>query len=287
MAKNSSLTLLKLGSSFLFFLVGFLWDDIMTGVAMYRARNLLSNPKDNPTLPDMGFDLLPYANICKESMLPSLVLVIFMLATLFCHMIFDKQNGLVNFCRFCILDGIVMSLRATTVALTSLNNPWPQCDYCGGVDAGHCPQSLIESIWLTLQKFPLFDCGDLIFSGHTVHFLLCAFIWDEAGWGFRRRAQKFAANGLWRALLWIYVLCGVCTLIMCRFHYSVDVVVGAYISFLVWKYYDYLHLSGDDGYLARFITWIETPNSALIDEIEDRQPLTYWQHTRRAQGSRQ
>lgn len=50
----------------------------MTGVAMYRARNLLSNPKDNPTLPDMGFDLLPYANICKESMLPSLVLLIFM-----------------------------------------------------------------------------------------------------------------------------------------------------------------------------------------------------------------
>lgn len=102
----------------------------MTGVAMYRARNLLSNPKDNPTLPDMGFDLLPYANICKESMLPSLVLLVFMckylngdefsneviigfnsinfflVATLFRHMIFDKQNGLVNFCRFCILDGI-------------------------------------------------------------------------------------------------------------------------------------------------------------------------------------
>lgn len=45
---------------------------------MYRARNLLSNPKDNPVLPDLGFDLLPYANICKESMLPSLVLIIFM-----------------------------------------------------------------------------------------------------------------------------------------------------------------------------------------------------------------
>lgn len=50
----------------------------MTGVAMYRARNLLSNPKDNPTLPDMGFDLFPYVNICKESMLPNLVLLVFM-----------------------------------------------------------------------------------------------------------------------------------------------------------------------------------------------------------------
>ena len=151
------------------------------------------------------------------------------------------------------------------------------------MDAGHCPQSLVESIWLTMQKFPLFDCGDLIFSGHTVHFLLCAFIWDESGWGLRRRAKKLALNGVWRVLLWVYVIGGVCTLIMCRFHYSVDVVVGGYISFLVWKYYDYLLLSGDDGYLARFIAWIETPNDVLIGELEDLQPLAY-NRQRCAQG---
>ena len=37
----------------------------MTGVAMYRAKDLLQNPVTHPVLPDVGFDLIPYdEDIC-------------------------------------------------------------------------------------------------------------------------------------------------------------------------------------------------------------------------------
>jgi hypothetical protein len=52
--------------------------DLMTGVAMFRARNLLNNPLQNPVLPDIGFDLLPYPKICEGSLLPTYLLLILM-----------------------------------------------------------------------------------------------------------------------------------------------------------------------------------------------------------------
>jgi hypothetical protein len=60
-----------------------------------------------------------------------------------------------------------------TEVITSLNNPNPRCNNCGGV----CPTSLMDSIWLMIHHFPLKLCGGLIFSAHTCYFLLSALIW--------------------------------------------------------------------------------------------------------------
>ena len=56
------------------------------------------------------FDLLYLKNIINSKSV----------ATLFRHMLFDKQNGLVNFCRFCILDGIGKILGGWEYTLLNL-----------------------------------------------------------------------------------------------------------------------------------------------------------------------
>jgi hypothetical protein len=116
---------------------------------MFRSRNLLNNPTQNPVLPDIGFDLLPYSSICENSLLPTYLLLFLMCTRLnkdfiilistqqrihisskfffpvvtFCRMILFDDQGVIVFCRFAIVDGIVMSLRATTVAVTSVLTP--------------------------------------------------------------------------------------------------------------------------------------------------------------------
>jgi len=41
-------------------------SDIMTGVAMYRSRNLLQYPEKYPVLPDAGFDIIPEMSLCHN-----------------------------------------------------------------------------------------------------------------------------------------------------------------------------------------------------------------------------
>jgi hypothetical protein len=195
-------TVAKMCLALLFFSLGFLLDDVMTGVAMFRARNLLNHPTQNPTLPDIGFDLIPFPSFCDASLLPTYILLSVMLLT-FLRMIVFEHNGVIIFCRFALVDGVVMGLRATTVAATSLNNPWPPCNYCS---MGGCPENLRECIIYTLRRFPFYDCGDLIFSGHTVHYVMCALVWHAYHTG----------RSLWRLLLWCLVLFGLCTVVMCR-----------------------------------------------------------------------
>lgn len=168
------------------------------------------------------------------------------------------QDGWKVFCRFAICDGILMLMRGTTgsilhsspyplilVAVTSLNNPWPQCYECG-IDGG-CPETLFECVSYTVSRFPFvlfppldmliltmqYDCGDLIFSGHTVHFLLTFYSWIS----YRARAFKvvssrfpFFVDKLISLQIEIILnafaaLFGISMLLSCRFHYTIDIVV--------------------------------------------------------------
>lgn len=115
--------------------------DVMTGVAMYRSRALLQSPASHPTLPDVGFDLIPDFNaICHSSQIESYFLLsvmrtrplpphqsdesafdltILIVYTLFRMMVF-QEGGVNIFCRFAVVDGVLLLLRGTTVAVTSV-----------------------------------------------------------------------------------------------------------------------------------------------------------------------
>eukprot|EP01128_Nolandella_sp_AFSM9_P000870 TRINITY_DN10997_c0_g1_i1.p1 TRINITY_DN10997_c0_g1~~TRINITY_DN10997_c0_g1_i1.p1 ORF type:complete len:244 (+),score=12.94 TRINITY_DN10997_c0_g1_i1:57-734(+) len=204
----------------------------MTGVAMYRARDLLQDPTAHPTLPDIGFDIIPTVDaLCVYSNIESYFLITVMLYTLV-RMMLTGPDGWMVFCRFAVCDGILMMLRATTVSVTSLNNPWPECFQCG-IESG-CPSSLLECITYTVSRFPFYDCGDLIFSGHTVHFLLTGFVWIS--YSDRATKVEMIAN-------FFCVIIGLSMLLSCRFHYSIDILVAFYLTTAVWFGYHYATLT--------------------------------------------
>lgn len=124
----------------------------MTGVAMYRGRHLMNNPTANPPLPDLGFELIPdFHELCNESQIesyfllcvmsarlsllpsppvPLLPLIFFLVYTLIRMMIF-QPGGINIFCRFAVVDGLLMFLRGTTIVVTSVRSPLqalPQTD---------------------------------------------------------------------------------------------------------------------------------------------------------------
>jgi hypothetical protein len=159
-----------------FFIISFLLNDVMGGVAMYRmpkpAYGWPRRPElPNPVLPDLGFDLLPE---CGSVSIPTNILLFLMAITATRFLLFDRQRFEI-YCRFFVCDAVLLLFRSITIVATSLNNPSPDCYNCG---QAACPPTLWGCILLTLSKFPFFSCGDMMFSGHTVHFALCALTWS-------------------------------------------------------------------------------------------------------------
>lgn len=226
-------------------------------------------------LPDVGFDLLPF--IDKD--IATKPLVLFMLVS-FLRFITDSNRARI-FMRFMLVDAILLLMRGFTVATTSMPNPYPPCYNC----AGECPDSVWTAIWMTITKFPFFDCGDLMFSGHTVHFLLCAMLW-----------QKFTSNLLFKILAWAYTIPGILLLIICRMHYTNDVLIGAFLTYFVWSWYTLVidcHNNSkkmslnssqssivENNLLGRFILWAETTDEDenLQDDFSDNEEMISHSH---------
>eukprot|EP01104_Vermistella_antarctica_P001430 TRINITY_DN1147_c0_g1_i1.p1 TRINITY_DN1147_c0_g1~~TRINITY_DN1147_c0_g1_i1.p1 ORF type:complete len:345 (-),score=41.76 TRINITY_DN1147_c0_g1_i1:28-1062(-) len=225
------------------FLVCFLIDDVMSGVAMYRfpkgaGWNTTTNSGSDPSwgvpvLPDLGYDLLPYntLHMCEPASLPTSALLLFLSATGVFLILFNKAQGVQIATRVFLCDAVLLTLRAFTVSTTSLNNPNPRCATCES-PTGECPTTLAAAVIYTLQRFPFFSCGDLIFSGHTGHWLLGAFCWLSYYDG--------RSKGLVRILVVCIALSGMASLISCRYHYTDDVILALFMCTFTWYVYHVL-----------------------------------------------
>jgi len=217
----------------------------------YCAHHDFPPDTPNPPLPDVLFENVPY--LCPLwGVFPSFFLIGFMLFTLFGLMLFNSQGSQILI-RFMILDAFLLFLRSLTISTTQMNDPNAACRNCGSV----CP----DSIWLGIKQvilypYPLGTCGDCMFSGHTVHYLLMALCW-----------QRYSTNTFKKFLIWLVCLYGLFSLVSCRYHYTIDILVAAIFTFSFWGYYHLLieNLpSLDDvnakpiGMITRCIIWIET-----------------------------
>src|SRR5689334_12680720 len=90
-----------------------------------------------------------------------------------------------SFChRRFLLAVFLLTTKQVCEVITSLNNPNPRCNNCGGT----CPTSVWDSIVMMIKHFPLKLCGGLIYSGHSIYFTLCAEIWrrySPARWAWK------------------------------------------------------------------------------------------------------
>jgi len=131
-------------------------------------------------------------------------------------------------------------LRCSTVTLTSLPDPNHMC--FGTNPITDQLASFVSGI----------SCGDMILSGHTMGMMCCAFILIDAFPYAAATGRHIAIHML--AAVWITA--GVISLIVTRFHYTVDVVLGLYFPTFVWTSYKLL-ITEDRIARWRLLSWFE------------------------------
>jgi len=135
---------------------------------------------------------------------------------------------------------IIILLRCLTVPATFPPDPSPMCQ-----SRNHPVNT---------------GCGDIIFSGHTVTFLLCA----------------FAVHRYWRrpwltSLVMTYTAAGLLAIIGSRFHYTRDVLIGFVICCLVYTIQYTMYMDRPDRVVRyRALEWFERDYYfALLEEAEE------------------
>lgn len=170
--------------------------------------------------------------------------------------------------RLLVIYSIILVLRSIFVVSTSLPDPSPKCleqkPYIPYSQPIPLEKSGIESsFWRgvkqTLFPFESSTCGDLIFSGHTVAFMLCSLIWDRYFTGHRLRWPVYLYHAL--------TILGLLSIISVRFHYTIDVIVAVFVTISVWQRYhifvDYRQL-----YVERDTEITEISEGGIIKVIE-------------------
>eukprot|EP01013_Petalomonas_cantuscygni_P012668 TRINITY_DN2660_c0_g1_i2.p1 TRINITY_DN2660_c0_g1~~TRINITY_DN2660_c0_g1_i2.p1 ORF type:complete len:297 (+),score=34.28 TRINITY_DN2660_c0_g1_i2:284-1174(+) len=142
--------------------------------------------------------------------------------------------GLVILRRFFILHGVLLGIRAFTILLTPYPNAMPECVNIQPI-AALSPGNLVHLFLL----FPGHTCGDYVYSGHTVLFVLTAVFWQRC----------VRPLGPWYALeahaMTLVAVLGIVSLPVFRFHYSVDCIIGMYVAYFAAGYFWQL-VDGDE-----------------------------------------
>jgi len=215
---------------FLAGVVFMLLNFIATTVALSITHERI--PRYDP-LPDIILDFFRYQ---PWALTASEVLLSLQCATGFLICVFHKHRFIVLRRLFLIL-GLLYGYRAVTMFVTVLPKADPnyQCDPKLS-DSGQfltVPIVLMRAIKI-MSGFGLsmngqhVYCGDFIYSGHTMTFVLAYLVMLE-----------YTSKRLYvlHWIAWINAITGVALLLMARGHYSIDVIVAYWITTRLWYLY--------------------------------------------------
>lgn len=138
-----------------------------------------------PALPDHTADIFLYPAV--------LATTIFAWKSKFRWIIFSRTG---------IVYAGSMLFRMWTMIVTSIPDPSPTC--------------------ATREHPKGTTCGDLVYSGHTVGFLMCALTF-----------RYFTQERLWASIVWVLTGCGLVCIIASRLHYTRDVFTSLMVITIV------------------------------------------------------
>jgi len=214
----------------LFWLFSFAWMLFCIKVAGFRY------PKQNVVLPDLLFEVLPAINLDP---MPDVILYVLLMSLIF-RVIFHPR-GLSISRRFMIICGCVYIFRSLTLLFTSFPDPQARCeDYHAS-----------WSIWGSTS----FSCGDAMFSGRTVVLMLVSLCWTE-----------YTKSIVARCVIWIVSIAGMLSLVIARYHYTIDILISVFITGLTWMHYHHLlALSTHPKYKNRIVAWLEVLDGETVE----------------------
>lgn len=174
-------------------------------------------------------------------------------------------DGRLIFQRLLHLNSLLFLTRTTTVCVTGLPQPNPKC-----VNEQHHPVTYRNALQFVMGRgFPPHACGDLIYSGHVGCTLICMIVLTKHG---------YLRNLAVRAFVWAVAALGIYCTVSCRSHYTVDVVLAFYMSYLLGEWY-FVRAEGlvEGGWAARLIRRLEVklPDAVLEEEEEEKNRMRF------------
>lgn len=144
---------------------------------------------------------------------------------------FQSAEGRVkSFCDFFRIASIVYLLRAFTVFWTSLPGPAP---HCRDLNTYRSPSGWLDMVTNIHAMYGHCNtCGDLIFSGHTAFTLTAALLLGrklDRSWRFS--LLRWLGIASYQGTVLFLIVAG-------RKHYTVDVVLGVIVTFLVFFHFE-------------------------------------------------
>ncbi|KAF9095913.1 hypothetical protein BGX23_012358 [Mortierella sp. AD031] len=188
--------------------------NVMANVALYLSPDNTETPK----LTDRLFEALPSITLLWLTDLADGLLFIPTVLLVMTH-----YRPLYLLCKVLLTWSLCNIMRITTIAITSMPDPRDGC---------------IHSVGEFFTTFSLHRCGDCMFSGHTVIFVISALVWTSHGY------HRFPLRLRWLAVLcmvsvWCLCIASAIVVIVNRAHYTADVLVAFYVAegnFYVWTY---------------------------------------------------
>ncbi|KAJ2879656.1 hypothetical protein IWW38_006080, partial [Coemansia aciculifera] len=116
---------------------------------------------------------------------------------------------------------ILYFLRSITISVTTVPP-----------SISSCKITVPQSMWQVIKATPdilagnIGQCTDKIFSGHTAILLISFLFW-----------QRYATHWIILAYSGVHTFVGILTVLLARYHYTIDVVIGALLTFFVHHMY--------------------------------------------------
>ncbi|KAF9967939.1 hypothetical protein BGZ70_007573 [Mortierella alpina] len=226
--------------------------NVMANVASYLSPDNTQTPK----LSDRLFEAIPSITLLWLTDLADIILFVPTVLLVLTH-----YRPLYLLCKVLLTWALCNLMRITTIAITSFPDPRAGC---------------IHSVGEFFSTFTLHRCGDCMFSGHTVIFVISALVWTSHGYHrFPHRLRWLA----WICLIFVWCLCigSAIIVIANRAHYTVDVLVAFYVAggnFYIWTHIFEHYIEGKGRLKDLTRPWGEGPDPRLhIQERERKRQL--------------
>ena len=242
----------KLLLSFCIWLISYMIMAFLGGsVAFYHFPRVYPESENPVPLPDFGYDLIPYycpmLSQSENSNPQSVILLFFYIVILISACFKPKPQGRLVIQQLLHLNSILFLMRTTTVGLTGFPQPNPRCQSIQSIEISYW-----EAVQFVFRAVLPHACGDLVFSGHISCIFNCMVIFHK---------HRLFSGIVPYIVAWILSLTSIYTVISCRSHYSVDVVLAFYFVYFTqdWYYSRCNNQIPDGGSKAivRFIAWLE------------------------------